>query len=109
MLEKGQMADESVAAPTAPPTASTFPAGSTEQGLKEIRTRLLDLTNRNKLLKFLPDFLADRTDDEQFSDEKSFLIRQIETMPSSPTPPSAPQMAGAGSAVNSPSGAGTAT
>jgi hypothetical protein len=34
------------------PTASAFPNGNTEQGLKEIRTRLLDLTNRNKLLNF---------------------------------------------------------
>ncbi len=33
-------------------TASTFPAGDAERGLKEIRTRLLDLTNRNKLLNF---------------------------------------------------------
>jgi hypothetical protein len=58
------------------------------------------IKNRNKLLKFLPDFLADRTDDEQFSDEKAFLIRQIETMPNSPTPPSVPQPAGTGSAVS---------
>src|ERR1700723_2581503 len=33
-------------------TASTFPACDAERGLKEIRTRLLDLTNRNKLLNF---------------------------------------------------------
>jgi very-short-patch-repair endonuclease len=52
VLEKGQLADESGAATTASPTISTFPTGSTEQGLKEIRTRLLDLTNRNKLLNF---------------------------------------------------------
>ena len=62
------------------------------------------ITNRDKLLRFLPDFLADRTDDEQFSDEKAFLIRQIETMPSSPTPPSVPQPAGTGSVVNSSGG-----
>jgi Protein of unknown function (DUF4011) len=37
---------------SAPQTASTFPAGDAERGLKEIRTRLLDLTNRNKLLNF---------------------------------------------------------
>ncbi|CAF9913090.1 MAG: hypothetical protein ALECFALPRED_008629 [Alectoria fallacina] len=37
--------------------------------------------NRERLLKFLPGFLADRTEDEQFTDEKSFLIRQIETLP----------------------------
>jgi len=33
-------------------TSNTFPSGSTEVGLKELRTRLLDLTNRNKLLNF---------------------------------------------------------
>ncbi len=37
--------------------------------------------NRDQLLRFLPGFLADRTEDEQFTDEKSFLIRQIETLP----------------------------
>jgi hypothetical protein len=36
----------------ATPTVPHFPAGNTEQGLKEIRTRLIDLTNRNKLLNF---------------------------------------------------------
>ena len=39
------------------------------------------VNNRERLLAFLPRFLEDRTDDEQFTDEKSFLIRQIETMP----------------------------
>ena len=42
--------------------------------------------NRERLLRFLPTFLEDRTDDDQFNDEKSFLIRSIENMP----PPSAP-------------------
>ena len=39
------------------------------------------MQNRERLLRFLPGFLADRTADEQFTDEKSFLIRQIETLP----------------------------
>jgi Protein of unknown function (DUF4011) len=52
VLEDEQLAEESGAASSAPLTTSTFPTGSTEQGLKEIRTRLLDLTNRNKLLNF---------------------------------------------------------
>jgi hypothetical protein len=34
------------------PTTRIFPTGNTEAGLKELRTRLLDLTNRNKLLNF---------------------------------------------------------
>lgn len=38
------------------------------------------IKNRDKLLKFLPKFLEDRTDDDQFTDEKSYLVRQIETM-----------------------------
>lgn len=38
------------------------------------------MQNRDRLLRFLPSFLADRTEDEQFTDEKSFLIRQIETL-----------------------------
>jgi calcium binding protein 39 len=35
-------------------------------------------------LRFLPTFLEDRTEDEQFIDEKSFLIRQIEQLPPMP-------------------------
>ncbi len=34
--------------------------------------------NRERLLRFLPTFLDDRTEDDQFLDEKAFLIRQIE-------------------------------
>jgi len=45
------------------------------------------ISNREKLLRFLPSFLEDRTEDEQFIDEKSFLIRQIEQMPSAPVAP----------------------
>lgn len=37
--------------------------------------------NRGRLLKFLPGFLEGRTDDDQFLDEKSFLLRQIENLP----------------------------
>jgi calcium binding protein 39 len=35
------------------------------------------LKNRDKLLNFLPRFHEDRKDDEQFIDEKSFLMKQI--------------------------------
>lgn len=45
------------------------------------------LNNRDRLLKFLPRFLEDRTEDDQFTDEKSFLVRQIETMPPVPVEP----------------------
>ena len=37
--------------------------------------------NRGRLLRFLPGFLEGRTDDDQFLDEKSFLLRQIENLP----------------------------
>ncbi|KAL9586750.1 MAG: hypothetical protein Q9212_000696 [Teloschistes hypoglaucus] len=43
------------------------------------------LNNRDRLLRFLPSFLEDRTEDEQFMDEKSFLIRQIEGMGPAPS------------------------
>lgn len=36
----------------APSISPDFLTGSTETGLDRIRTRLLDLTNRNKLLNF---------------------------------------------------------
>ena len=52
MPEDASTTKESGETPAIPPTVSRFPTGSTEQGLKEIRTRLLDLTNRNKLLNF---------------------------------------------------------
>ncbi|KAK7202487.1 Mo25-like protein [Myxozyma melibiosi] len=35
------------------------------------------LKNKEKLLVFLPEFHSDRTNDDQFNDEKQFLIRQI--------------------------------
>ena len=47
---------------------------------KEV-TKIL-VGNRERLLRFLPGFLDDRTEDDQFMDEKSFLIRQIEGLPS---------------------------
>ena len=45
------------------------------------------INNRDRLLKFLPRFLEDRTDDDQFTDEKSFLVRQIELLPKEPIEP----------------------
>jgi len=44
--------------------------------------------NRQRLLDFLPNFLADRTEDDQFSDEKAYLIKQIKLLPTSVTPAS---------------------
>lgn len=40
---------------------------------------MLDILQKNKekLISFLGSFHTDRADDEQFSDEKAFLIKQI--------------------------------
>jgi len=38
------------------------------------------LRNREKLVEFLTKFHADRSDDEQFNDEKAYLIKQIKEM-----------------------------
>lgn len=57
---------------------------------KSMAVQKILISNREKLLRFLPAFLEDRTEDEQFIDEKSFLIRQIEQMPSQPIAPPAP-------------------
>jgi len=45
------------------------------------------INNKEKMLKFLPNFLAERKDDTQFRDEKMFLIRQIEMLPPEPAEP----------------------
>ncbi len=55
---------------------------------KSVAVQKILLINRDKLLVFLRDFLAERRDDEQFIDEKEFLIKQIRNMPSQPTEPS---------------------
>lgn len=39
--------------------------------------------NRARLLDFLPSFLDDRTDDDQFTDEKAYLLRIIKALPES--------------------------
>ncbi|KAG7101721.1 Conidiophore development protein hymA like [Verticillium longisporum] len=54
---------------------------------KSIAVQKILLMNREKLLSFLSHFLEDRTDDEQFIDEREFLIKQIRNMPPNPIPP----------------------
>lgn len=39
--------------------------------------------NKQRLLKFLPRFLEERTDDDQFNDEKAWLIKAIGNLPDS--------------------------
>ncbi|KAK5710912.1 Hym1p [Elasticomyces elasticus] len=54
---------------------------------KSVAVQRILINNRDRLLKFLPKFLEDRTDDDQFTDEKSFLVRQIELLPREPVEP----------------------
>lgn len=53
---------------------------------KSVAVQKILIMNREKLLAFLSNFLSDRTDDEQFIDEREFLIKQIKNLPSQPTP-----------------------
>ncbi|OQO11635.1 hypothetical protein B0A48_03362 [Cryoendolithus antarcticus] len=39
------------------------------------------IMNKQRLLKFLPRFLEERTDDDQFNDEKAWLIKAIGALP----------------------------
>jgi len=41
------------------------------------------IMNKQRLLKFLPKFLEDRTEDDQFNDEKAWLIKAIGNLPDS--------------------------
>lgn len=38
------------------------------------------LRNREKLIEFLSNFHSDRSEDEQFNDEKAYLIKQIKEL-----------------------------
>ena len=51
---------------------------------KSVAVQKILILNRDKLLAFLPPFLGERTDDEQFQDEKSFLVHSIRNMPAAP-------------------------
>lgn len=39
------------------------------------------IMNKERLLRFLPKFLEDRTDDDQFNDEKAWLVKAIGNLP----------------------------
>lgn len=45
------------------------------RGIQEILYR-----NREKLVEFLEKFHNDRSDDDQFNDEKNYLVKQIKDM-----------------------------
>jgi calcium binding protein 39 len=44
--------------------------------------RILDLLvrNKDKLIEYLSDFHSDRGEDEQFMEERAYLIRQIQSL-----------------------------
>jgi calcium binding protein 39 len=63
---------------------------------KSVAVQRILINNRDRLLKFLPKFLEDRTDDDQFMDEKSFLVRQIELLPLEPVESRPPPVGGVG-------------
>ena len=50
---------------------------------KSAEVQKLLIMNKQRLLKFLPKFLEDRTDDDQFNDEKAWLIKAIGNLPDS--------------------------
>jgi len=54
---------------------------------KSLAVQKILIMNRDKLLTFLSQFLEDRTEDEQFVDEREFLIKQIRNMPPAPLAP----------------------
>lgn len=60
--------------------------------------------NKQRLLKFLPKFLEDRTDDDQFNDEKAWLVKAIGNLPDTTSgirAPSNPQQQNNGANVQS--------
>jgi len=54
---------------------------------------ILDILVRNKdrLVEFLLNFHTDRTEDEQFNDEKTYLIKQIKELQAPPAQPAVPK------------------
>ncbi|KAK3709958.1 Hym1p [Vermiconidia calcicola] len=56
------------------------------------------IMNKQRLLKFLPRFLEDRTEDDQFNDEKAWLVKAIGNLPNDTsalqTPNGTPQSGG---------------
>lgn len=60
------------------------------------------LRNQEKLIDFLTKFHTDRSEDEQFNDEKAYLIKQIkELKPIASSNAAGSSNAGGGSAANS--------
>jgi len=75
---------------------------------KSVPVQRILINNRERLLRFLPGFLEDRKEDVQFEDEKAYLIRMIEQLPSTPVVPPPQQQQGNGMGVAGGSGGGGA-
>ena len=60
------------------------------------------LRNRDRLVEFLASFQTERADDEQFNDEKAYLIKQIKDLRPPPGGPPAAAAAAAASAAAAP-------
>ncbi|RMY98195.1 hypothetical protein D0864_04474 [Hortaea werneckii] len=57
------------------------------------------IMNKQRLLKFLPRFLEERTEDEQFNDEKAWLVKAIGNLPDSTAALKSPETANDGGAA----------
>lgn len=57
------------------------------------------IMNKQRLLKFLPRFLEERTEDEQFNDEKAWLVKAIGNLPDSTAALKPPETTGDGGAA----------
>ena len=65
------------------------------------------IMNKQRLLKFLPKFLEDRTEDDQFNDEKAWLVKAIGNLPDNTSaldPPNGVSQQGGGTPVQQQSG-----
>ena len=65
------------------------------------------IMNKQRLLKFLPKFLEDRTEDDQFNDEKAWLVKAIGNLPDSTDalqPPNGPRQPQAAAPMQQQSG-----
>jgi len=65
------------------------------------------IMNKQRLLKFLPKFLDDRTEDDQFNDEKAWLVKAIGNLPDNTSalrPPNGVSPSGGGASVQQQSG-----
>lgn len=73
---------------------------------KSLEVQKFLIMNKQRLLKFLPKFLEDRTDDDQFNDEKAWLVKAIGNLPDSTSAIRAPKNDSSQNAAQSPGSSG---